>query len=112
MKAVFTPQRTQEGWGLNRLAYRTLKDRDVKCTDPTINLADYRITGYVCGTMVRKTSEMTWNHFDWASLIEESTNPINGKQATLFIGSRDRINTVLITEKVTIKTKIKCQKKK
>lgn len=79
------PQRTLTGWEENRL-----RDRETVCLTPGINLDDYQIVGYLCGTRIDSLTGMNWTYFDFVSFINSSTNPVNAITGYHFTGSRQR----------------------
>ena len=79
--------------------YRKMRGRNIQCTDTSIDLSDYTITGYICGDAVCECADLSWDHFDWASPIGTSVNLIKRKEFTVFIGTRDEVKTTLLTVK-------------
>lgn len=94
-KPVFTPQRTQAGWDLNRATYRKLRDRAGICYDPRIVLAEYTIAGYMGGGEELKANGLTFDHFDAIAFICTSMHPKKQQERHHFTGSRDGVVTIL-----------------
>lgn len=84
-KQEMVPQRTLTGWEANRM-----RDREVQCLTPGIDLGKFEIVGYLCGTRVDSMKDMNWNYFDFVSFINSSTNPVNGITGYHFTASRQR----------------------
>lgn len=101
-RRTMIPQRTLTGWEENRM-----RDRETICLTPGINLKDYTIVSYLCGTRLDSIKGMNWSYFDFASLINSSTNPIDKTTGYHFTATRKRGDKEAeITVVVAIKNKV------
>lgn len=100
-KTIFTPQRTQSGWDLNRL------NKTGKCilidNKHTVGLnwklEDFDIVSYACGDKLDVNHNLTFDHFEYAYPMKTSSNELDKRVFHHFLCTVGTQETFVVAKK-------------